>query len=169
MATRNFRILVAIIAKFDLEARSLDAINAFTNATLDETVYVYFHEGFKVPGFVLRLSKALYGLRRSPLLWQKELCSIFKSFDLEQSTEEPCIFFNKILLVFFFVDIILMFQKENRKQIENFIQQLNSKYALTDRGNMTSFLGIRVTRDRTNRKLWLTQDSNFKKLQIILI
>ena len=60
LAARNFRVLCAITAKFDLEARSLDAINAFTNANLDEEIYVCFPEGFKKPGFVLRLAKALY-------------------------------------------------------------------------------------------------------------
>ncbi|RKF56242.1 putative serine threonine protein kinase domain protein, partial [Erysiphe neolycopersici] len=159
LAARNFRILTAIIAKFDLEARSLDAINAFTNADLDEVIYVYYPEGLKSPGFVLQLSKALYGLRRSPLLWQKDLSTTFKSLGLDQSSEEPCIFFSSNFLVFFFVDdIIVIFQKQHRKISENFILQLKHKYDLTDRGNLSSFLGIRITRDREQRKVWITQD-----------
>lgn len=165
LAARNFRILTAIIAKFDLDARSLDAINAFTNADLDEIVYVYYPEGFKLPGFVLQLSKALYGLRRSPLLWQKDLSTTFESLGLEQSTEEPCIFFSSIFLVFFYVDdIIVIFQKQHRKKTESFILQLKLKYDLTDRGNLSHFLGIRITRDRAERKLWITQDSYIEKI-----
>ncbi|POS82088.1 hypothetical protein EPUL_006735, partial [Erysiphe pulchra] len=165
LAARNFRILTAIIAKFDLEARSLDAINAFTNADLDEVIYVYYPEGFKSPGFVLQLSKALYGLRRSPLLWQKDLSKTFKSLGLDQSSEEPCIFFSSNFLVFFFVDdIIVIFQKQHRKISENFILQLKHKYDLTDRGNLSSFLGICITRDREQRKLWITQDAYIEKI-----
>jgi hypothetical protein len=46
LAGKSFRTLVAIAAKFDLEARQLDAVNAFTNSPIDEEVYVTFPEGF---------------------------------------------------------------------------------------------------------------------------
>lgn len=165
LTARNFRILTAIIAKFDLEARSLDAINVFTNADLDEVIYVYYPEGFKLPRFVFQLSKALYGLCQSPLLWQKDLSATFESLGLEQCGKEPCIFFSDIFLVFFFVDdIIVIFQKQHRKKTENFILQLKQKYDLIDRGNLSSFLGIRITRDRMQRKLWITQDAYIEKI-----
>lgn len=57
LAARNFRILTAITAKFDLEARSLDVVIAFKNVDLNEVIYAHFPEGFKLPGFVLRLAK----------------------------------------------------------------------------------------------------------------
>ena len=165
LATRNFRILCGVIAKFDLEARSLDAINAFTNAELDEVIYVHYPEGFKSPGSVLRLAKALYGLRRSPLLWQKELSSTFRSLNLVQSMEEPCIFYSNMLLIFFFVDdIIVLFKGCNKNDAENFIDELKKKYSLTDRGDLSSFLGITITRDRLQKKLWLTQNTYIEKI-----
>lgn len=165
LAARNFRILTAITAKFDLEARSFDAINAFINADLDEVIYVYFPDGFKITGYVLRLAKALYGLRQSPLLWQKEVCSTFLSLELKQSAEEPCIFFSDFVLVFFFVDdIIILFNHVHKKHAEFFISQLKAKYALTDRGSLSSFIGIRITRNRSQKKIWLTQDAYIEKI-----
>jgi hypothetical protein len=68
LAARTFRTLIAIAAAFGLEMRHYDAINAFTNSTLDETVYYKCLEGFERPEQCLLLLKALYGLRRSPLL-----------------------------------------------------------------------------------------------------
>jgi hypothetical protein len=59
---------MAITAAYDLEAYQLDAINAFINSKLDETVYCMFPEGFDQSGSCLLLLRALYGLRRSPLL-----------------------------------------------------------------------------------------------------
>jgi hypothetical protein len=73
LAATSFRTLMAVVAKFDLETIQLDAINAFVNADLDELVYMRTPPGFPVKNHVLRLNKAFYGLRRSPLLWQKEL------------------------------------------------------------------------------------------------
>ena len=63
LAARVFRTLMAIMAAFDLEARHYDVVNAFTNSTLDETVYCHCPEGYKVENSSLRLLKALYGLR----------------------------------------------------------------------------------------------------------
>jgi hypothetical protein len=53
---------MAITAIFDLEAVQLDAINAFSNGILNEEVSTYMPDGFKAPGKVLRLVRALYGL-----------------------------------------------------------------------------------------------------------
>lgn len=56
--------------KFDLKTLQLDAINAFVHADLDETVFMEIPPENGELGKVLRLNKALYSLRRSPLLWQ---------------------------------------------------------------------------------------------------
>jgi hypothetical protein len=39
----------------------------------------------------LKLQKALYGLRQSPLLWQRELTSTLKSLGFQAVPQEPCI------------------------------------------------------------------------------
>jgi hypothetical protein len=68
LASTTFRTLMAITAHFNLETRQLDAINAFVNCDLDKIVYIRLPPGFKKPGKVLLLKKALYRLRQSPLL-----------------------------------------------------------------------------------------------------
>ena len=67
-----FETLIAIMAVFGLEARQYDIVNEFINSTLNETVYCSCPEGYKVDGSCLLLHKALYGLRRAPILWLKE-------------------------------------------------------------------------------------------------
>ena len=76
-------MLMAMAAYFDLETRQMDAINAFVNCDLDEVVYMRLPPGFEKPGKVLLLNKALYGLRRSPLLWQKKLIDVFTNLGFE--------------------------------------------------------------------------------------
>ncbi|KJZ68911.1 hypothetical protein HIM_11697 [Hirsutella minnesotensis 3608] len=104
LAGRSFRILMAITAKFDLETRQLDAVNAFTNSFLDEDVFVMFPDGYHRQGWTLKLIRALYGLRRSPLLWQKDLTAALQDLGLTQCPDDPCIFQNPWMTVFFFVD-----------------------------------------------------------------
>ncbi|PHH87415.1 hypothetical protein CDD83_8907 [Cordyceps sp. RAO-2017] len=165
LAGRSFQILMAITAKFDLETRQLDAVNAFTNSLLDEDVYVQFPDGYRRKGWVLKLLRALYGLRRSPLLWQKDLTAAFEKLGLKQSQEEPCLFTDNWLTVFFFVDdIVLLHRTKHRKAADEFIAKLKAQYEMNDLGELKWFLGIRVLRDRTARKLWLCQDSYIEKI-----
>ena len=68
LAARVFRALMAMAAYFDLDIQQFDAINAFTNTTINKLIYVRFPDGFYVPRQCLKLYKALYRLPRSPLL-----------------------------------------------------------------------------------------------------
>ena len=61
LAARVFRTLMAIAAHFDLDIYQLDAINAFTNAILDEEVYIKNPDGYDIPEHCLELKRALYG------------------------------------------------------------------------------------------------------------
>ncbi|KAM4063276.1 reverse transcriptase (RNA-dependent DNA polymerase) [Hirsutella rhossiliensis] len=143
LAGKSFRVLMAITAKFDLESRQLDAVNAFANALLDddEEIYVLFPDGYYRQGWVLRLLRALYGLRRSPLLWQKELTAAFKELGLSQCPDEPCIFQNDWLTVFFFVDdIVFLYRKDNEDAADHMVAALKRKYAMTDQGELQWFL-----------------------------
>ena len=111
LAGRSFRMLMALAARWDLQIRQLDAVNAFPNSELDEEVYVELPDGYKLPGKVGRLLRALYGLRRSPLLWQKLLSSALTELGLQAGTEEPCLFLNDNLIVFFLLTISAIYLK----------------------------------------------------------
>ncbi|WP_375449239.1 hypothetical protein [uncultured Nostoc sp.] len=56
-------MLLALIAKFNLETIQLDAVNAFVYADLDETVFMHMSLGYGKNGKVLRLNKVFYSLR----------------------------------------------------------------------------------------------------------
>ena len=166
LATRIFRTMMALVAAFDLETDQLDAVNAFLNSPLNEEEYVYMPPGMSTPGKVWRLYKALYGFRISPRLWQKEFSRSLTELGLKAVPDEPCLFLGpKQLMVFFYVDdIILIYPKHAREEATHLKQQLMQRYELRQMGAMAWFLGIRVIRDRPNRKLWLLQDSYISKI-----
>jgi hypothetical protein len=69
LAVASFRLLMIIVAAFDLEMIQLDAINAFLNSKIDdEEIYIRFPNGYEKANRLLRLLRGLYGLKRSPLL-----------------------------------------------------------------------------------------------------
>jgi hypothetical protein len=157
---------MAITAAYDLEAFQLDAVNAFTNSYLDEIIYCVFPDGFQQKGHCLLLLRALYGLRRSPLLWLREFSTTLKDLGLHEVSGEPCLFMNEdSVLVFFYVDdIVLLYRSEALPQLHKLRQTLMQRYEIRDLGELSWFLGIRVIRDRVQKKLWLCQDSYIRKI-----
>jgi len=156
---------MAITAAFDLEAWQLDAVSAFTNSLLDEIVHCDFPDGFGQDGSCILLLRALYGLSRSPLLWLRELSHTLRDLGLTQVGEDLCLFTNDYLVVFFYVDdIVLLSRTKDLQKLEQFRETLMNQYEMRDYGELSWFLGIRVIRDRPNRKLWLCQDSYISKI-----
>jgi len=165
LAGKSFRILLALAARWDLTLRQLDAVNAFQNSPLDEEVFIQLPDGFREHGMVGRLLRALYGLRRSPLLWQKLLTEVLRDQGLNPTMEEPCLFITDWLTVFFFVDdIVAMYQEAHASQANEFIARLQDTFKIRDLGELRWFLGIRVIRNRPRRRIWLMQDSYIEEV-----
>ena len=165
LASMSFRALLAIAAEHDLELEQMDAINAFVNCNLDEVVYMRLPPGYQKHGRVLRLKKALYGLRRSPLLWQKELTKSLQELGFQPVPQEPCIMTKGAVIVFFFVDdIIWAYKKADTAVAKAAIDGLKSRYQMTLLGEPKWFLGIHILRDRRQRTMWLTQDAYVDKI-----
>ena len=63
------RLLIALVARGGWEVHHMDVKSAFLNGDLAEEVYVHQPPGFidlDSEGKVLKLHKALYGLRQAP-------------------------------------------------------------------------------------------------------
>ncbi|KAJ6088976.1 hypothetical protein N7499_003084 [Penicillium canescens] len=160
LAARTARTLFALVAAYDLDLRQRDAVNAFLNSKLRSRVYTLMPEGYKTNGRCWLLHRALYGLRIAPRLWQQDAAAVLRKLGLEQVAEDPCVFVGEGIIVFFYVDDILIashrMAKERARQLE---RELEKHWHLTDQGDAEWFLGIRILRNRIERKLWLVQDS----------
>ena len=63
LAIRSFRMLIALTARWDLEIRQLNTINAFPNNKLNKKIYIKFLDDYKLLNKIGRLLRALYSLR----------------------------------------------------------------------------------------------------------
>jgi Reverse transcriptase (RNA-dependent DNA polymerase) len=153
LASNTLRTLMAIAAKFDPELKQLDVVNAFVNCDLDELVFMKTPPGFEEQGRICRLKKALYGLRRSPLLWQLKLTDTFRSMGFKEIPQEPCVMMRNGVIVFFYVDdIVFAYRKEHAMWAK---KELAKVFELTDAGDLKWFLGIHIIRDRAKRTISL--------------
>jgi Reverse transcriptase (RNA-dependent DNA polymerase) len=62
------RILIALAVAEDWEIEQMDAVAAFLNEQVKGDVYIEMPIGFKRPGIICKLKKALYGLKASPVI-----------------------------------------------------------------------------------------------------
>jgi hypothetical protein len=72
----------------------MDVKFAFLNGDLKE-IYVHQPPGFVIPGKegkVLRLRKALYGLRQAPRAWNAKLDATLKTMGFVQSPHEAAVY-----------------------------------------------------------------------------
>jgi hypothetical protein len=169
LAGRSFRTLMSIAARFDLELTQYDAVNAFVNAKLPYEVYMEMPRGHRKGDTILKLEKALYGLRISPLLWQKELTTTMIELGFVQIPHEPCCFKKDGILVFFYVDdIVFAFRKEQRLLEKVLAAKLGQRYELSGGGGLQWFLGIEVIRDRTKRLIRLSQTAYIDKISKLI-
>nr|XP_036574506.1 polyprotein [Colletotrichum truncatum]KAF6780949.1 polyprotein [Colletotrichum truncatum] len=142
----SFRVLIAVAARFDLELLQYDAVNAFVHADLDETVYMELPPGYRVPGRILRLRKALYGLRRENCCWQK----------------------GEVMFFFYVDDCVLAFPRARKEAALREVSKLQKRYHFEGGGDLQWFLGIEVIRDRATRRLWLSQAVYAEKVRRLL-
>lgn len=166
LASRIFRALMALVAAFDLESWQYDAVNAFANSDVDEPIYCKLPDGWKgLQSILLLLLKALYGLKQSPALWYRHFSQTMMELGLEPVPGIDCLFTNEYVVLFFFVDdIVVLYQSEHTEHIDEFQAKLFKAYDMRYLGPLEWFLGIHIIRDRPNRRLWLCQSSYIDKI-----
>ena len=79
----------------------------------------------------------LYRLKISPLLWYKELTGILTKFGLKPVPGTNCLYTNRRLIVFFYVDdIAVLFPKKDFLRLEEFKAKLLHQYEIYALGNL---------------------------------
>nr|CAN68858.1 hypothetical protein VITISV_004449 [Vitis vinifera] len=64
----SFRIIMALVAHYDLELHQMDVKTAFLNGNIDETIYMVQPKNFESNDskqLVCRLKRSIYGLKQS--------------------------------------------------------------------------------------------------------
>ena len=139
-----------IITIFDFSTRQYDAINAFANNDIDESIYCKsFDDWKKTSNVLLFLLKIFYELKQFSALWYRHLSIIFNNLDLKQMFDIECLFINDYMILFFFVnDIIVMYYFQYFKQIDVFEKFFFEIYEMKNIDEIEWFFNIRITRDK---------------------
>jgi hypothetical protein len=79
----SFRIIMALVAHYDLELHQMDVKTTFLNGDLEENVYMAQPKGFVMEGkerMGCRLKKSIYGLKQASRQWYLKFDQQIKIF-----------------------------------------------------------------------------------------
>ncbi|PPJ52893.1 hypothetical protein CBER1_11827 [Cercospora berteroae] len=160
------RMLFSLVCHYDLPCKQFDLLTAFLNAHMgDHIVYVEQPHGFEEGEGVCLLQRALYGLKQAPLLWYQELTKFLKAAHFSPLWSDACLFKHGdsgALIMIYVDDLIIAAKTED--EIETIATRVGNQFGLKALGDVHHYLGCRIIRDRTARKLWIVQDGYIKKL-----
>jgi hypothetical protein len=159
LTAKTFRALMIISTVFDFEIWQYDAISAFINSEIDEELYSECSDEFSRFDYCWKLNIVLYELKQASILWYRNLITILKDLELQSISKINCLFVNDWLILFFYVDdIVIICLKENLNRMRFFEKSLMKRFEMRILEELKRFLEIRIIRDRVNKKIWLCQN-----------
>ncbi|CAI7852207.1 unnamed protein product [Closterium sp. NIES-53] len=160
----TLRVLLHVAAQRDYELHSLDFSTAFLQGSLHEEIWLRRPPGLTgsfPPGTQWSLRRPVYGLRQAPREWHDTLRTTLAALGFAPSTADPSLFLrtDTSLPPFYILVYVddLVFATSDRAGLTHVKSELQKRHTCTDLGELTSYLGLRITRDRARRTITLTQ------------
>ncbi|CAI7827769.1 unnamed protein product [Closterium sp. NIES-54] len=157
-------VLVHVAARRDYELHSLDFSTAFLHGSLHEGIWLRRPPGFtgSFPlGTQWSLRRLVYGLRQAPREWHDTLRTTLAALGFAPSTADPSLFLrtDTSLPPFYVVVYVndLVFATADTEGLTLVKSELQKRHTCTDLGELRSYLGLQITRDRARRTITLTQ------------
>lgn len=160
----SIRLVLAIATVTKMILRQFDVRTAFLYGDLEENLFLETPKGVDISsGMVLKLKKSLYGLKQSPRCWNKKFNDILTKFNLIQSSQDPCLYYNsdRTIILCIYVDDGLLAVK-SVELAEKLIEHMKKFIELSE-GEFTTFLGMEVYRDE-NESIILHQRRYIKSI-----
>jgi hypothetical protein len=146
----SIRLLLALTAQEGWAVHHMDVKSAFLNGELQEEVFIKQPEGFIIEGHehkVLRLAKALYGLRQAPRAWNTKLDQTLRALGFTNSNSEHAVYTrghgSSRLLVDVYVDDLII-TGSDASEIATFKLQMQGQFKMSDLRLLSFYLGIEV-------------------------
>ncbi|CAI7905368.1 unnamed protein product [Closterium sp. NIES-54] len=160
----TLRVLLHVAAQRDYELHSLDFSTAFLQGSLHEEIWLRRPPGFTgsfPPGTQWSLRRPVYGLRQAPREWHDTLRTTLAALGFAPSIADPSLFLrtNTSLPPFYILVYVddLVFATADTAGLTHVKSELQKRHTCTDLGELRSYLGLQITRDRARRTITLTQ------------
>ncbi|CAI7818237.1 unnamed protein product [Closterium sp. NIES-54] len=157
-------VLLHVTAQRDYELLSLDFSTAFLQGSLHKEIWLRRPPGFTgsfPAGTQWSLRRPVYGLRQAPREWHDTLRTTLAALGFAPATADPSLFLRTdtslpLFYVLVYVDD-LAFATADTEALTLVKSELQKRHTCTDLGELRSYLGLQITRDRARRTITLTQ------------
>ncbi|KAH9793265.1 hypothetical protein KPL71_004467 [Citrus sinensis] len=167
----SIRVLLALIAVYDLELDQLDVKTAFLHGRLHEEILMTQPEGHvdsEKPNHVCLLKRSLYGLTQSPTQWYLRFVEFMLSHGYLRFSFDCCVYYKLIssslyIYLLLYVDDMLVACK-SREEIEALKNLLSSEFDMKDLGSAKKILAMEIKRDRSKGIIFISQEKYLKRV-----
>ncbi|CAI7854786.1 unnamed protein product [Closterium sp. NIES-54] len=156
-------VLLHVVAQRDYELHSLDFSTAFLQGSMQEEIWLRRPPGF-TGSFPLGTQWSLwrpdYDLRQAPRKWHDTLRTTLAALGFAPCTTDPSLFLctNTSMPPFCVLAYIddLVFAIADNEALTLVKSELQKRHTCTNLGELRSYLGLQITRDRARRTITLT-------------
>ena len=166
----SLRIIMALVAHYDLELHQMDVKTAFLNGDLEEEVYMDQPQGFETTGkesLVCKLKKSIYGLKQASRQWYLKFNNTILSYGFVENTVDTCIYMkvtgSQFVILVLYVDDILL-AANDKGMLRDVKEFLSKNFEMKDMGEASYVIGIEIFCDRSQGVLGLSQKAYINKV-----
>ncbi|CAI7737576.1 unnamed protein product [Closterium sp. NIES-54] len=151
----TLQVLLHVAAQRDYELHSLDFSTAFLHGSLHEEIWLRRPPGFTESfpaGTQWSLSRPVYGLFQAPCEWHDTLRTTLAALGFAPATADPSLFLrtDTSLSPFYVLVYVhdLVFATADTEALTLVMSELQKRHTCTDLGELRSYLGLQITRDK---------------------
>ncbi|CAI7774320.1 unnamed protein product, partial [Closterium sp. NIES-53] len=160
----TLRVLLHVPAQRDYELHSLDFSTAFLQGSLHEEIWLRRPPGFTgsfPAGTQWSFRRLVYDLCQAPREWHDTLRTTIAALGFAPSTADPSLFLRTDtslppLYVLVYVNE-LVFATADTKALALVKSELHKRHTCIDLGELRSYLGLQITRERARHTITLIQ------------
>lgn len=164
------RMVFALAAELKMHLHQMDVCTAYLNSDLTDVVYMKQPQKFESaehPDHVLKLHKAIYGLKQSGREWNFKLDEVLRRIGFMPCLNDPCLYKlnykGMLCIIAVYVDDLIIGCKDKitLTQIKTYISEC---FDCVDHGPLHFFLGMQIDREGDVGAISLNQGQYIKEL-----
>lgn len=167
----TIRLVLTMSVELKMYLYQMDVCTAYLNSRLSETVYMKQPKIFdddECKDRVLRLNKAIYGLKQAGREWNATLDEALREIGFVPCQYEACLYKQDIsgnlCLVLIYVDDLLIVC-QSRVDLVQVKSKIASRFECVDKGLLNTFLGMQIEREGELGRITMNQTLYIKDME----
>ena len=160
----TLRVMLALANELDWELISMDVSAAYLCAKIESHLQIYIDapSGYKLDdGKSARLQSGLYGSAQGGAMWAKHRTQTLKDLGFKTNLAEPSMYIRRnqtgtVFIATIVDDFVIIASSTTACEIIK--KELKTKWKITGGDDLLWVVKLKITRDRTQRKLTISQE-----------